>query len=76
MPGLSLKELLDFSKFLCIKKIDVIAEFEITKLSVSKSFDDSKTPDDIFNLLEKYSYHKVPENLKFNIEYEDNQTNS
>ena len=68
MPGLQLKELLDFSQFLCVKKIDVIAEFEITKKSVSKYFDDSKTPENIFEILEKYSYHKVPENLKFNIQ--------
>lgn len=67
MPGLPLNKLLDYSKFLTIKKIDVAAEFEITKQSVSKVFDESKTPDDIFNSLEKFSYHKVPENLKFNI---------
>ncbi|MDD5929470.1 MAG: hypothetical protein PUC37_06645 [Spirochaetales bacterium] len=68
MPGLPLKNLLDFSQFLCIKKIDVIGEFEITKKSVSKFFDNSKAPDDIFAVLEKYSYHKIPDNLKFNIE--------
>ena len=67
LPGLDLKTLLDFSKFMFIKKYDVVTEFEITKQSVSVAFDFGFTPERIFSLLSDYSNYEIPQNLKINI---------
>lgn len=67
LPGLDLKTLLDFSKFMFIKKYDVVTEFEITKQSVSIAFDFGFTPERIFSLLSDYSNYEIPQNLKINI---------
>ena len=67
LPGLDLKTLLDFSKFMFIKKYDVVTEFEITKQSVSIAFDFGFTPEWIFSLLSEYSNYEIPQNLKINI---------
>ena len=67
MPGLSLKELLPLTDFLFVRKFGVVAEFEITRQSVSEGFDNELTPETLFERLEKYSYYPVPQNLKINI---------
>ena len=67
MPGLSLKKLLPLANFLLIKKCEVVTEFEITKKSVSLSFDKMWTPEKIFSEMEKFSYYELPKNLKINI---------
>ncbi len=67
MPGLSLKELLPLMSFLSIKKSGLVSEFEITRQSVSKAFDNDFTPEDIFIELEKYTYYELPQNLKMNV---------
>ena len=67
MPGLSLKELLPLTDFLFVRKFGVVAEFEITRQSVSEGFDSDLTPETVFERLEKYSYYPVPQNLKINI---------
>lgn len=67
MPGLSLKKLLPLTNFLLIKKCEVVTEFEITKKSVSISFDKMWTSEKIFSEMEKFSYYELPKNLKINI---------
>lgn len=67
MPGLSLKKLLPLTNFLLIKKCEVVTEFEITKKSVSISFDKMWTPEMIFSEMEKFSNYELPKNLKINI---------
>lgn len=67
MPGLSLKELLPLTDFLFVRKFGLVAEFDITRQSVSEGFDNELTPEIIFDRLEKYSYYPVPQNLKINI---------
>ena len=67
MPGLSLKELLPLTDFMFIRKFGVVAEFEITRQSVSQGFDEELTPESLFERLEKYSYYQLPQNLKINI---------
>ncbi|MCQ2575540.1 MAG: helicase-associated domain-containing protein [Treponema sp.] len=67
MPGLHLKQLLSFTNFMVIKNFAVAAEFELTRQSVSASFDKGFTPDKIFSLLEDYTYYQLPQNLKISI---------
>lgn len=67
MPGLSLQELLPLTSFMIIKKTGVVTEFEITKQSVSSSFDSGWTPDTIFEAITNHSYYEIPQNLKMNI---------
>lgn len=67
LPGLDLNALLDFSKFMFIKKYDVVTEFEITKQSASIAFDFGFTPEKIFSLLSAHSNYEIPQNLKINI---------
>lgn len=67
LPGLDLHTLLNFSKFMFIKKYDVVTEFEITKQSSAVAFDFGFTPEKIFSLLSDYSNYEIPQNLKINI---------
>lgn len=67
MPGLSLKTLLPLTSFMIIKKYGVVTEFEITRQSAAASFDQSWTPEKIFDEIGKYSYYEIPQNLKINI---------
>lgn len=67
MPGLSLNQLLPLTSFMIIKKTGVVTEFEITKQSVSSSFDAGWTPDTIFEAITNHSYYEIPQNLKINI---------
>ncbi len=67
MPGLSLKALLPLTNFLIIKKYGVVTAFEITKYSISSSFDNGWTPDTIFTEIKKYTNYDIPENLCINI---------
>jgi len=67
MPGLSLKKLLPLTSFMLIKKFGVVTEFEITRQSAASSFDQSWTPETIFEEIGKYSYYDIPQNLRINI---------
>lgn len=67
MPGLSLSQMLEMSTFLMIKKMDVAAEFELSKKSAAKYFDRGKSPENLFSELEKFSTFKVSENLIFTV---------
>lgn len=67
MPGLKLQQLLPFTDFMSIKKCGVVTEFEVSRSSVSYSFDRGWSPDQLFNEMEKYTYHDLPQNLKINI---------
>ena len=67
MPGLLLFELIPLTSFMIVKKCGIATELEITKQSVSASFDCGWTPDQIFETLQKYSNYQIPQNLKINI---------
>lgn len=67
LPGLKLKELIPLTDFMLVKKCGVVTEFEITRQSVSEGFDNSITPEIIFERIENYSYYEIPQNLKINI---------
>lgn len=67
LPGLKLKELIPLTDFMFVKKCGVVTEFEITRQSVSEGFDNSITPEIIFERIENYSYYEIPQNLKINI---------
>lgn len=68
MPGLSLKELLPLMKFLQIKTFDTASVYEIKKQSLKHAFDLGLSVEELFALLEKYSYFEIPQNIKMNIE--------
>ena len=67
MPGLKLKELLPLTDFMLVKKCGIVTEFEITRQSVSEGFDNDINPEIIFDRIEKYTYYKIPQNLRINI---------
>nr|MCR4953311.1 helicase-associated domain-containing protein [Treponema sp.] len=67
MPGLTLKQLLPLTDFMLIKKFGVVTEFEVTRNTASHFFDSGKTPDQIFTLINEFSYYDVPQNLKASI---------
>lgn len=67
MPGLKLKELLPLTDFMLVKKCGIVTEFEITRQSVSEGFDNDINPEIIFERIEKYTYYKIPQNLRINI---------
>ena len=64
MPGLSLDFLLPLTSFLSIKKSGIVTEFEITRQSVSSSFDKGWNPKSIFEELEKFTHYELPQNFK------------
>ena len=63
LPGFLLSELVPLIKFLCPKKCDTVAVFEITRQSVLKAFDFEMTKDQISAILKKYSHYEIPQNL-------------
>ena len=67
LPGLQLKQILPLTDFMLVKKCGIVTEFEITRQSASKGFDNDLSPDDIFALLENNSNYQLPQNLKINI---------
>ncbi|MBR1637765.1 MAG: hypothetical protein IJ688_00080 [Treponema sp.] len=67
MPGLPLNQLLSLTSFMEIKKCAVAAEYEISRRSASSAFDESKKPEDLFELMETYLPYDIPQNLKINI---------
>lgn len=67
MPGLSLKQLLPLTDFMLIKKFGVVTEFEVTRNTVSHFFDGGKNPEQIFALINDFSYYDVPQNLRASI---------
>ena len=68
MPGLSLKSLIPFISFMDINSCGTVAEFEITRQSVSRGFDKGFSTSDIYQLLENHSTYEIPKSLKVNIE--------
>ncbi len=68
MPGFSFAELFSLIKFLSIKKYDIALTFEITKESVTRAFDEGMTKEEILGFLEKYSLHKIPQNLSVSLD--------
>jgi hypothetical protein len=67
-PGLPFKELIYLTRFLDIKKFDVVAQFEINKNSALRGFAAGLKPEDITARLEKYSEFPLPQNLAVPIE--------
>ena len=63
LPGFLLSELVPLIKFLCPKKCDTAAVFEITRQSVLKAFDFEMTREQISAILKKYSHYEIPQNL-------------
>ena len=63
LPGFLLSELVPLIKFLCPKKCDTAAVFEITRQSVLKAFDFEMTKEQISAILKKYSHYEIPQNL-------------
>lgn len=68
MPGLSFKQLLPLTNFLNIKRYGIVSEYEITRQSVTASFDKGWNPQMIFGELEKHSNYAIPQNLSISIE--------
>jgi len=67
MPGLTLFKLLPILKFIEIEKYGIVSQFNLTRKSVSKAFDEGLTPFEIFSQLELYTSYELPQNLKINI---------
>ena len=68
MPGLPLSALLPLTSFMMIKKYGIVTEFEISRQSVSVSFDEGWSTDDIFQKIEEFTHYELPQNLKINIQ--------
>lgn len=68
LPGLSLKHIFPIISFMNVVSCGTVAEFEITRKSVSRGFDKGLTVSDIYEILEKYSSYEIPQSLKVNIE--------
>lgn len=67
-PGLSLLNLIPLMDFMNIVKFDTAATFELSRKSVTRGFDLLHSPQDIIQLLQKYSLYQIPENLRASIE--------
>lgn len=68
LPGLSLKELLPFIRFMEIRHYDTAAVFEINRHSVIRAFDAGLSPKMILSLFEKYSSYKIQQNIQISLE--------
>ncbi|MBR4005418.1 MAG: hypothetical protein IKI90_06165 [Treponema sp.] len=68
MPGLSLVELLPFSRMMDICHFDVAAVYEINRHSATRWFDTGANPTDIISLLNEFSAFPMPQNLQVIVE--------
>jgi hypothetical protein len=67
MPGLQLSELLPLIPFLSVIQYNTAVEYEITRQSVIRSFDEGYDAEMIFSLLERYSCYELPQNLRVTV---------
>lgn len=67
LPGLSLRELLPITTFLNIVSFNTVCEFEITKKSIYRAFDNGLSETEIIELLSKYNAYNIPQSLEMNI---------
>ena len=68
LPGLSLLNALKISKFLKIRHYGLVCQFELTRESASKAFDEGMSAQSIFEELERFTNYELPQNLKINIQ--------
>ncbi len=68
LPGLSLEELLPLATFLNIVSFNTVCEFEISKKSAYRAFDNGISAQKITELLSSYSAYRLPQSLLMNIE--------
>lgn len=68
LPGLSLAELLPLATFLNIVSFNTVCEFEISKKSVYRAFDNGISAQKITEILSNYSAFRLPQSLLMNIE--------
>lgn len=76
LPGLSLQELLPLTTFLNVVSFNTVCEFEITKKSIYRAFDDGIFSKEILNLLSEYNSYKIPQSLEMNIKEWENSYSS
>jgi len=67
-PGLNLKNLIELTDFLTLKKFDTAVSFEINKKSIIRGFDSGLTDEEILKILKKNCIHDLPQNLLISIE--------
>jgi hypothetical protein len=67
-PDLPFKELIYLTRFLDIKKYDVVLQFEINKNSALRGFAFGLRPEDICARLEKHSEFPLPQNFAVSID--------
>lgn len=68
LPGLSLAELLPLATFLNVVSFNTVCEFEISKKSIYRAFDNGISAQAITELLSNYSAYRLPQSLLMNIE--------
>ena len=68
LPGLSLAELLPLATFLNVVSFNTVCEFEISKKSVYRAFDNGISAQKITEILSNYSAYRLPQSLLINIE--------
>lgn len=76
LPGLSLKELIQFIYFMQAVKCSTVTEYEISRKSVSVAFDKGMNLEELTGVLSDYATFELPQNLIFNLTEWYNSYNS
>lgn len=68
MPGFAVKDFIELSKFISLKRVDTVCTFSISRQSIMRGFDYGLTSEKIFSLLKERCSYEIPQTLLVQIE--------
>ncbi|MBQ0002168.1 MAG: hypothetical protein KBT21_01390 [Treponema sp.] len=68
MPGFAVKDFIELTKFISLKRVDTVCSFVISRQSIMRGFDYGLTSEKIFSLLRERTSYEIPETLLVQIE--------
>lgn len=68
MPGFAVKDFIELTKFISLKRVDTVCSFSISRQSIMRGFDSGLTSEKIISLLKERASYEIPETLLVQIE--------
>lgn len=68
MPGFAVKDFIELSKFISLKRVDTVCTFSISRQSIMRGFDYGLTSEKIISLLKERCPYEIPQTLLVQIE--------
>lgn len=68
MPGFAVKDFIELTKFISLKRVDTVCSFSISRQSIMRGFDYGLTSEKIISLLKERCPYEIPQTLLVQIE--------